>query len=47
MTPDDDVPDLNFTSHTYNEGLAEQLYARLPPYQEALSQLLERLRQLW
>jgi nucleotidyltransferase substrate binding protein (TIGR01987 family) len=41
------VEDRNFTSHTYNEGLAEQLYARLPRYQEALSQLLERLRQLW
>ena len=41
------VEDRNFTSHTYNEALAEQLYARLPRYQEALSQLLERLRQLW
>ncbi|MBF8283844.1 MAG: hypothetical protein HW378_2759 [Anaerolineales bacterium] len=41
------VEDRNFTSHTYNEALAEQLYARLPRYQEAQSQLLERLRQLW
>ncbi len=40
------VEDRNFTRHTYNEALAEQLYARLPRYQEALSQLLERLRQL-
>jgi nucleotidyltransferase substrate binding protein (TIGR01987 family) len=48
---DDDVwldmlEDRNLTSHTYNVGVAEKLYARLPAYQAALSQLLERLRQL-
>ena len=42
----DMLEDRNRTSHMYNEMLAEELYARLPGYQSALSALLERLRQL-
>jgi len=42
----DMLEDRNLTSHTYSEKLADALYVRLPGYQAALSQLLERLRKL-
>ncbi len=38
------VQDRNLSVHTYNEGLADQLYARLPGYLPAYRQLLEELR---
>lgn len=40
------VEDRNLTSHTYNEGLAEELYARLPRHAEKLTDLLKRLKQV-
>jgi len=42
----DMIDDRNSASHTYSEELAEELYARLPGYQKALSALLDRLRQI-
>jgi nucleotidyltransferase substrate binding protein (TIGR01987 family) len=42
----DMLEDRNLASHTYNEELAEQLYARLAGYGAALSQLLGSLRKL-
>jgi hypothetical protein len=38
------VQDRNLSVHTYNEGLANQLYARLPRYLPAYRQLLGELQ---
>ena len=38
------VQDRNLSVHTYNEELANQLYARLPRYLPAYRQLLEELQ---
>jgi nucleotidyltransferase substrate binding protein (TIGR01987 family) len=37
------VQDRNLSVHTYNEGLANQLYARLPRYLPAYRQFLKEL----
>jgi nucleotidyltransferase substrate binding protein (TIGR01987 family) len=39
------VKDRNLTSHTYHEGLAEQIYQHLPDYAKAFKGLLSQIRQ--
>ena len=38
------LQDRNLSVHTYNEELANQLYARLPRYVPALRNLVEKLQ---
>jgi nucleotidyltransferase substrate binding protein (TIGR01987 family) len=38
------VKDRNLTSHTYHEGLAEEIYAHLPAHAEAFRALLNCLK---
>lgn len=40
------VKDRNLTSHTYHEGLAEQIYQHLPDYAKAFQRLVEAVKQL-
>jgi len=35
--------DRNLTSHTYNESLAEEIYAKIPNYQKLMSEWLNAL----
>ena len=37
------VDDRNLTSHTYNEGLAEQIYDQLGDYAEVMAQWLSNM----
>ncbi|MDI3257125.1 MAG: HI0074 family nucleotidyltransferase substrate-binding subunit [Kyrpidia sp.] len=39
------VDDRNLTVHTYNEGVAEQIYARLPGYAQLMAAWLERMEE--
>lgn len=39
------VKDRNLTSHTYHEGLAEQIYQNLPDYAKAFRRLLSQVKQ--
>ena len=42
---DKSVKDRNLTSHTYHEGLAEQIYQNLPDYAKAFGCLLSQVKQ--
>lgn len=40
------VRDRNLTSHTYHEGLAQEIYQSLPAHAKAFRSLLERIKEL-
>ncbi len=40
------VKDRNLTSHTYREGVAEQIYQQLPAYARAFKELVSQVKQL-
>lgn len=40
------VKDRNLTSHTYHEGLADQIYQHLPGYAKAFRKLLSQVKQM-